>query len=99
MCAGVAEGATSTSRPNRSMLAPLVQRAVGGGILTVTKLPHAYQDRAGKEVARSTLFRLLQRHGWRKEVPHPQRPEADVAAWAAFRRTAPRGTPRGLAPG
>ena len=59
----------------------------------------AYQERTDKAVARSTVYRLLERHGWRKIVPRPRHPKADVAAQAAFKKTAPRGTPRGLAPG
>ena len=50
-------------------------------------------------LGRSTIYRLLERHGWRKVVPRPRHPKADVAAQAAFKKTAPRGTPRGLAPG
>lgn len=88
-----------TPEQEQELLAPFVQRASSGGILTVTELQQAYRDRVGKEVARSTIYRLLQRHGWRKVVPRPRHPKADVAAQAAFKKTAPRGTPRGLAPG
>ena len=40
----------------------------------------------GKAVARSTVYRLLERHGWRKVVPRPRHPKADVAAQAAFKK-------------
>ena len=88
-----------TPEQEQELLAPFVQRASSGGMLTVTELQQAYRDRVGKEVARSTIYRLLERHGWRKVVPRPRHPKADVAAQAAFKKTAPRGTPRGLAPG
>jgi len=88
-----------TPEEERELLAPFVQRAQAGGMLTVAELQQAYRDRVGKEVARSTIYRLLQRHGWRKVVPRPRHPKADVAAQAAFKKTAPSGTPRGLAPG
>lgn len=88
-----------TPEEEQQLLAPFAQRARDGGMLTVTELQQAYRDRVGKEVARSTLYRLLQRHGWRKVVPRPRHPKADVAAQAAFKKTAPSGTPRGLAPG
>jgi transposase len=81
------------------LLAPFVARADAGGMLTVSEIQQAYQDRAGKAVAASTIYRLLQRHGWRKLVPRPRHPKADVAAQAAFKKTPPRGTQRGLAPG
>lgn len=88
-----------TPEQEQQLLAPFVQRAQAGGMLTVAELQQAYRQRVGKEVARSTIYRLLDRHGWRKVVPRPRHPKSDVAAAAAFKKTAPRGTPRGLAPG
>lgn len=82
-----------------ALLAPFVERADAGGMLTVAEIARAYQKRTGKSVAPSTIYRLLERHGWRKVVPRPRHPKADVAAQAAFKKTASRGTPRGLAPG
>jgi transposase len=38
-------------------------------------------------LARSTIYRLLERHGWRKVMPRPRHPKADVAAQAAFKKT------------
>ena len=81
------------------LLAPFVAHANAGGMLAVAEIQRAYQERSGKPVAPSTIYRLLQRHGWRKVVPRPRHPRADVAAQAAFKKTAPRGTRRGLAPG
>ena len=88
-----------TADQEKELLAPFVQRAEAGGMLGVAEIQRAYRERCGQAVARSTVYRLLQRHGWRKVVPRPQHPKADVAAQAAFKKTAPRGTPRGLAPG
>jgi len=82
----------------QELLAPFVERAQAGGMLTVAEILQAYQEQSGKAVAPSTIYRLLDRHGWRKVVPRPRHPKADVAAQAAFKKTAPRGTPRGLAP-
>ena len=88
-----------TAAQEQELLAPFAQRAKAGGMLTVAEIQQAYRQRTGREVARSTIYRLLQRHGWRKGVPRPRHPKTDVAAQAAFKETAPRGTPRGLAPG
>ena len=81
------------------LLAPFVARANAGGMLAVAEIQQAYQQRSGTSVAPSTIYRLLQRHGWRKVVPRPRHPKADVAAQGAFKKTASRGTRRGLAPG
>lgn len=88
-----------TPEQEQELLAPFVQRAQGGGMLTVAEIQQAYRERSGRQVARSTIYRLLERHGWRKVVPRPRHPKADVAVQAAFKKTAPHGTPRGLAPG
>lgn len=83
----------------QELLAPFVERAQAGGMLTVGEIQQAYQEQSGKSVAPSTIYRLLDRHGWRKVVPRPRHPKADEAAQAAFKETSARGTPRGLAPG
>ncbi|MFC5521145.1 winged helix-turn-helix domain-containing protein [Polaromonas jejuensis] len=81
------------------ILAPFIARAEAGGMLKVAEIQQAYQEKVGKAVAPSTIYRLLDRHGWRKVMPRPRHPKADVAAQAAFKKTPPRGTPRGRAPG
>lgn len=83
----------------QELLAPFVERAQAGGMLSVNEIQHAYEECTGVKVAPSTVYRLLDRHGWRKVVPRPRHPKADVAAQAAFKKTSPRGTPRGRAPG
>ena len=83
----------------QALLAPFVERAEAGGMLSVGEIQHAYEEETGLQVAPSTVYRLLDRHGWRKVVPRPRHPKADVAAQAAFKKTAPRGTPRGRSPG
>ena len=88
-----------TAQQEQELLAPFTQRAQAGGMLAVAEIQQAYAQRTGRQVARSTIYRLLDRHGWRKVVPRPRHPKTDVAAQAAFKKTAPRGTPRGLAPG
>ena len=88
-----------TQEQEKALLAPFVACAEAGGMLTVADIQQAYRERTGQAVARSTVYRLLERHGWRKVVTRPRHPKADVAAQAAFKKTPPRGTPRGLAPG
>lgn len=75
------------------LLAPFIERATAGGMLKVAEIQQAYEQQAGKLVAPSTIYRLLDRHGWRKLVPRPRHPKADVAAQAAFKKTAPPGSP------
>ncbi len=68
------------------ILVPFVERAGAGGLLKVAEIQQAYEQRAGVTVAPSTIDRLLDRHGWRKVVPRPRHPKADVAPQAALKR-------------
>lgn len=83
----------------QALLAPFVARARAGGMLSVSEIQRAYSEHTGRRVAPSTVYRLLDRHGWRKVAPRPRHPKADLAAQAAFKKTTPRGTPRGRSPG
>jgi transposase len=80
------------------LLAPFTAKAQAGGMLHVNEIRQAIEQQVGATVAASTVYRMLDRHGWRKLVPRPRHPKADVAAQAAFKKTPPIGTPRGRAP-
>jgi transposase len=73
------------------VLAPYLDAARAGGVLQVARIQGAYEKRVGRAVAPSTIYRMLDRHGWRKVVPRPRHPKADVAAQAAFKKTSPNG--------
>jgi transposase len=73
------------------VLAPYPDAARAGGVLQVARIQGEYEKRVGKTVAPSTIYRMLDRHGWRKVVPRPRHPKADVAAQAAFKKTSPNG--------
>ena len=68
-------------------------------MLKVAPIQRAYEQRIGKEVASSTVYRLLERHGWRKVVPRPRHPKTDVAAQAVFKKTSSPSAPRGRTTG
>jgi transposase len=64
-------------------------KAEKGGILEVSQIHRAHRQRIGKDVALSTTYRMLHRHGWRKIAPRPQHPKADPVAVADFKKTLP----------
>jgi transposase len=81
------------------LLAPFAAQAQAGGLLHVSEIKQALEQQVGSAVAASTVYRMLDRHGWRKVVPRPRHPKADMQAQDAFKKTPPSGTPRGRAPG
>jgi transposase len=59
-----------------------------GGILEVSRVHRAHCEKVGRNVAVSTTYDLLHRHGWRKVAPRPRHPKANEAAQAAFKKMA-----------
>ena len=76
-----------TEAKEAEVLAPFMEQAASGGVLKVAEIQTAYEARVGKAVPNSTIYRLLERHDWRKVVPRPRHPKADVAARGAFKKS------------
>lgn len=70
-----------------SFLAPFLDRARRGELSTANEIRKAYESKVGRKVAKSTIYRMLTRHGWRKIAPRPRHPKQDPAAAAAFKKT------------
>lgn len=69
------------------LLKPFLAQAEAGGIIVVTEIKTAYEKYIGHAVPRSTVYRILERHGWRKLVPRPKHPKGDPAVQDAFKKT------------
>ena len=81
------------------LLTPFTAKAQAGGLPHVSEIKQAMEKKVGCAVAPSTVYRMLDRHGWRKVIPRPRHPKADMQAQGAFKKTPHSGTPRGWAPG
>ena len=68
------------------MLAPFLSDAVEGGVIVVSEIKAAYEQKFGQSVHTSTVYRILSRHDWRKIVPRPRHPEADIEAQEALKK-------------
>ena len=79
-----------TLAEEQALLRPFLQAAEHGGVLVVSPIQAAYEEKVGRRVPKSTVYRLLERHGWRQIAPRPHHPKADPAAQAAFKKTSPR---------
>lgn len=69
-----------------AFLAPWVEKAADGGVLIVPPIHAALELAAGHRVPKSTVYRLLARHGWRKLAPDTRRPKIDREAQEAFKK-------------
>ena len=61
-------------------LAPWVEQAKDGRMLVVSSLRAAFAQRLGRPVAATVVYRMLERHGWRKVAPDTRHPQADPKA-------------------
>jgi len=75
-----------TEQQEAELLASFAGPATAGNIVTVAEIQAAYEARVGKAVHNSTIYRMLERNGWRKVMPRPRHPKADVAAQGAFKK-------------
>ena len=71
----------------REFLAPFFARAQSGELTTAGEIKRAFEARVGHVVPKSTIYRLLDRHGWRKLVPRPKHPQANKEAQDQFKKT------------
>jgi transposase len=76
-----------TLEQERQFLEPFFRQAQAGEIATTGEIHHAFEERIAHEVDESTIYRLLQRHGWRKVVPRPCHPKAREDAQETFKKT------------
>ncbi len=66
-----------TVEEERELLTPFFERAQKGELTTAAHIKLAFEKRVGHEVDETTIYRLLERHQWRKVVPRPFHPKAD----------------------
>jgi transposase len=69
-----------------ALVGRFAETACAGGILVVSDIHSAYENEVGHPVPKSTIYRMLSRHGWRKVAPRPHHPKNDPAACADFKK-------------
>src|SRR6201997_930419 len=76
-----------TVAEEKALLARFAKAAGAGEMLNVHDLKAAYEQAIGHPTSKSTIYNLLNRHGWRKLMPRPFHPKRDIAAQKAFKKT------------
>ena len=62
--------------------------AAQGEVLVIGEIKEALEKRLGHPVHKTTIYRILHRHGWRKVSPRPTHPKQDKEACEAFKKGA-----------
>ena len=75
-----------TAAEEKAFLAPWVKQAKEGRMLVVSALRAAFAQRVGRPVAATVVYRMLERHGWRKVAPDTRHPKADLKTQKAWKK-------------
>jgi len=65
------------------------EKARRGQIATAIQIKQAYEQKCGFPVHKTTIYRLLERHQWRKIVPRASHPKKDPNGVDEFKKTSP----------
>ena len=65
-----------------------IEAASDASLLVVNEVKAALEAKLGQRVHKTTVYRILKRHDWRKIMPRPRHPEQDKEAVEAFKRGA-----------
>lgn len=73
----------------KQLIEPFKEKARRGQVATAMQIKLAYEKECGFLVHKTTIYRLLERHQWRKIVPRPTHPKKDSNAVDEFKKTFP----------
>jgi transposase len=79
-----------TAEEEQQRLAPFLEKAQTGEIVTAGPVQQAYEEQLGHPVHHSLVYRALHRQGWRKIMPRPQHPKTDVTVQEEFKKSSRR---------
>jgi hypothetical protein len=70
-----------------AFLAPFIEKASTGGILIVSEIKQALDERLNCKISLAATYNLLHRHGWCKLAPDRHHPKVDVLAQDERKKT------------
>lgn len=79
-----------TGAQEEKLLARHAASAARGELVEAGAFRRDYESLVGHKVAASTVYRLLNRAGWRKIAPRPSHPRKDPAAEVSFKKSSPK---------
>jgi hypothetical protein len=67
------------------LLEQFLTAAGDGGVIVVSAIKAAYEQKLGQSVPKSTVYRMLARHDWQQMVPRPRHPASDIDGQQVFK--------------
>ena len=75
-----------TVAQEKALLARFAKAAGAGELLNIHDFKAAYEKAIGHATSNSTVYNLLDRHGWRKLMPRPFHPKRNRVAQNTFKK-------------
>ena len=75
-----------TEDDETKLLEPFLLDAEKGKMLIVTEIHKAYEKAVNGNVPSSTVYRMLERHGWRKIMPRSKHPNSKPEEFGAYKK-------------
>lgn len=85
---------TMTLEEEERFLRPWVEKAASAGMVIVPPLHEALEEHLGRKIHHSQVYRMLERHGWRKLSPDSVHPKADMAKQEDWKKNSRRWWPK-----
>ena len=85
---------TMTLEEEKQFLQPWVEKSASAGMVIVPPLHEALEQHLGRKIHHSQVYRMLERHGWRKLSPDSVHPKADMAKQEDWKKISRRGWPK-----
>lgn len=71
----------------KDFLQGFTRQAGAGELVCIQDIRKAYEEKIGRTTGSTTIYSLLDRHGWRKLMPRPHHPRRDIKAQQHFKKT------------
>jgi transposase len=71
----------------KAFLQGFIHKAGAGELVCIQDIHKAYEKKIGHATGSTTIYSLLDRHGWRKLMPRPHHPRRDIKAQQRFKKT------------
>jgi transposase len=84
---GGRNNAYMTVEEEEEFLRPFREKTPQGGIVEIGEIKEAFEARIGATIPKSTIYRLLKRHGWRKVSPGKKHPKSDPVLQEELKKT------------
>ena len=75
-----------TIAQEEELLKPFEEQSKTGSLVVASKVKKAYEEKIGREVAESTIYRMLDRHDFCKISPYRRHKKANKEEQEAFKK-------------